>query len=148
MAGISEFLRRICPNRRRWFSSRVIDRGHSLHFSYKDEFVILTGCLILSIFLTPPGPMLPLDPGVFNEFFIMPFTSLIKEYCGFRKLQAKCYLGYCILSLFSFFVCNLKIKLFELDAKVRFCFASWIWILERLLRHFLTFFFINEWPCL
>ena len=28
-------------------SSRVIDRGHSLHFSYKDEFVILTGYLIL-----------------------------------------------------------------------------------------------------
>ena len=26
--------------------------------------------------LTPPGPMRPLDPGFFREFFIMPFTSL------------------------------------------------------------------------
>ena len=26
--------------------------------------------------LPPPGPMQPLDPGIFREFFVMPFTSL------------------------------------------------------------------------
>ena len=27
--------------------------------------------------LTPLGPLRPLDPGIFREFFIMPFTSLL-----------------------------------------------------------------------
>ena len=52
LAGMSLSLLRICPNRFHLLSKICIDSGFSLHFLYRDLFVIFTGYLMLRTFLS------------------------------------------------------------------------------------------------
>ena len=80
MAGISEFLRRIYPNRRHRLSSRVIDRGHSLPQLYvRTDFTSVLYSFILGFLLTL-SPLIQMfcnfaSAAVERRFFLLMSSS-------------------------------------------------------------------------